>query len=188
MADAAMMNMVDFDPIEGDYEDGGGSGKSYAPPPEGRYFGQAPIITDANFGTTREGKLKVTLDPITVVNPGGEGDGYEVRFTQLSAKPYAVTYRKGSQAIDFIRACGINANPQSLDELKNYLKMCSGKTFQFALQWEAYNKDTQTSTKGMDNFPLLEDGKRQTFILDGDKKKVYANGKVRYTISAVGGK
>ena len=178
-ADVAQTNLSAFDPIDFDkYQDGG---KNFAPPPEGRYIGKAPMITDECFGATAEGYLKLNIDPVEIVSPG-TGNGYKVRFTRLSAKKYS--NRNGSQVLDYLRACGIGARPSSNDELKAALKMTSGRTFNFALVWEAYNKDTQETTSGQDNFELLPDGSRQTFVKDGDKKW-YANGKIRYFVSAV---
>lgn len=118
-------------------------------------------------------------------NPNGAGDGYAVRFTRLSGKKYS--NKNTSQIIEFLRACGVTYVPKDADEAKQYIKSCSGKSFQFALQWEAYDKDAQKATKGMENFPTLEDGTRQTWVpAEFDStQKVWANGKVRFFISAV---
>jgi len=178
VADIAGMETVIFDPIDmASYEDGGKSFVSL--PPEGKYMGQAPVITDESFGLTNAGHRKVTLDPITIVSD--EGKGYQIRFTRLSAKKYS--NRNGSQVLDFLRACGINAPINSDEEMKAYLKMCSGRTFQFALQWEGYDKnDPNRDLRGADKFG------GQTFVMsDVDpEQKIYANGKVRFFISAVG--
>lgn len=184
MADVAGFDVVQFDYIPEEEVFVGGSGKSYAPPPDGKYWGQVPMITDEAFGTTREGYLSVTIDPITLVG-NSVGDGYDVRFTRLSGKKYS--NKNTSQVIEFLRACGISQTPKDAEEAKQMLKMCSGKTFQFALIWEAYDKDAQKSIKGMENFPTLEDGTRQSWVpaeFDANTK-VYANGKVRFFISAV---
>lgn len=182
-ADIAGMDLKELDVLDYDnYESGG---KSFiALPPEGRYWGQAPEITDESFGVTKEGRLKVSVDPIVIVN-SGTGDGYAIRFTSLSSKKYA--NRNASQMLDFVRACGLDIRPNTNDELKAALKMCSGRTFQFALVWEAYNKDTQVETSGQENFPTNPDGTRQTYLDEttSDGKKVYANGKVKYFIDAV---
>lgn len=186
MADVVQDNLVEFDAIDYDkYEDGGAS-KSYAPPMEGRYFGKAPTITDESFGTTKAGYLKVSLDPIELVNDA-TNSGYKVRFTNLSAKKYA--NREGSQVMDFLRACGINAKPKSVEELKAALKMASGRTFQFQLVWEAYNKDSQETTQGWENFPPNPQNPEQKlpYVIDSfdSNKRWFANGRVRYFVSAV---
>jgi hypothetical protein len=182
MADIAGMETVAFDVLDGDYQDGGKNFVSL--PPEGKYIGQAPVITDESFGLTRENYLKLTIDPITIVgdsNGGGTGKDYKVRFTRLSAKKYS--NRNGSQVMDYLRACGFDVKPNSPDELKQYLKMTSGKTFQFALQWEGYDKnDPERDLRGADKFG----GNTWVASEIDPEQKVYANGKVRFFISAVG--
>lgn len=183
MADVAQMNTVAFDPIDMDsYEEGG---KSFvALPPEGKYWGQAPIFTDESFQLTKENYRKVIIDPITIVN-SDVGNGYQIRFSSLSAKKYS--NRNGSQVLDFLRACGISAPITSDAELQAYVKACSGKSFQFALVWEGYDKlDKDREIRGQEAFVV--DGVQQNFIYsDVDPtQKVWANGKVKFYISAVG--
>lgn len=182
MADVAglQFDAVDFDK----YQDGGGA-TSYAPPDEGKYFGKLPIIDDTSFDKTQEDYLKLKVDPIEIVNAQNGANGYKVRFSHFSAKKYK--NREGSQVLDLMRACGVAARPQNVEELKAICKSLSGRTFQFTLQWEAYNKETQETTQGQENFPVdpTNPGKRLPYIQDGDKR-VWANGRLRYTISALG--
>lgn len=191
-ADVAQMNLTPFDILDFDsYEEGGGSGKSYAPPAEGRYTGRVVIKDDGtdtisetnSFGRTAEGYLKLRLDPIEILE--ASANGYQVRFTNLSSKKYAK--RNGSQVYDFLRACGIDARPKNEAELRAALKSASGRPFQFQLIWEAYNKDTQESTSGVENFPKDESGNPQPWVRDefDSNKRWFANGKVRYFISAL---
>jgi hypothetical protein len=185
MADVAQVDLQPFVPPDYDNYDDGAPTSSYAPPPEGKYVGKVPLITDEAFGATNENYLKVTIDPIELI-----GSDYKVRFTSLSAKKYK--NREASQITDFLRACGIAARPKSNEELKQAIKMASGRTFSFVLQWEAFNKNTQTRTQGYDNFPTDPNNpaKRLSYVLDDidPSKKWYANGRVRYFVSAVGGK
>lgn len=183
MADVAQLNLVEPDQIDFDkYEDGGG--KSYGPPAEGRYFAKVPLIPvsddPAVFQSTREGYLKIKVDPLAVV-----GTEYNVRFTTLSAKKYS--NREGNQILDFIHACGLDLRPKTNEEYKQAVRLCSGKTAQFGLIWEAYNKDTEETTKGAKNFPVGNDGKPQSWLQDpyDSNKKIYANGRVQYWISAL---
>ena len=185
LADVAQLNLVEPELIDFDkYQDGGNT--SYAPPPEGRYFGKAPIITDESFGATKEGLLKLSLDPIEIVNDA-KHSGYKVRFTSLSVKKYK--NREGNQMMDFLRACGLNLRPKNNQEYIAALKQASGRTFQFALIWEAYNKDTEERTSGYDNFPPDPQNPDQKlpYIVDqyDPTKRWWANGKVRYFVSAV---
>ena len=180
----ADVGALEFDAIDFDkYQDGGGA-TSYAPPDEGKFFGKLPIIDDASFGVTRENRLKVNVDPIEIINHP-TANGYKVRFSSFSAKKYK--NREGSQARDLLRAAGVSARPQSVDELKVLLKSISGRVIQFTGQWEAYNKDTQEETQGQENFPddKANPGKKLPYIQDGDKRW-WANLRLRYTISALG--
>lgn len=191
-ADVSQTSLHPFDILDFDnYQDGGGTGKSFAPPVEGRYVGRVPAIKDDgtdvvsetnDFGRTQEGYLKLRLDNIELV-----GVDYTVRYTNLSSKKYKA--RTGSQIFDFLRACGIAARPQNEAELRTAIKMASGRTFNFALVWEAYNKETQETTAGMENFPVdpLDPTKRVPWIKDeyDAQKRIFANGKVRYFVSAL---
>lgn len=185
IADITQLNLVEPEQINFDkYQDGGNS--SFAPPPEGRYFGKAPTITDESFGATKEGYLKVTLDPIEIVNDPTH-TGYKIRFTTLSVKKYK--NREGSQVMDFLRSVGLNVRPKTNEEYKAAMKQASGRTFQFALIWESYNKDTQETTSGMDNFPPdpQNPDRKLPYVVDpfDATKRWWANGKVRYFVSAV---
>lgn len=182
MADVSQMSLLEPDLILFEkYEDGN---KSFGPPPEGRYFARIPVFPSnddpAVFGSTQAGYLKINIPPIEVV-----GTDYKIRFTSLSAKKYS--NREGNQIIDFVRACGLDLRPTTNEEYKAAVRQCSGRTAQFGLVWEAYNKADQTTTKGAKNFPVGEDGKPQSWLPDPyeDGKKIYANGKVQFWISGL---
>lgn len=192
-ADVAQTALVAFDPIDFEkYQDGGGSGKDYAPPAEGRYIGKAPIFKDDgtdiisesnSFGRTNAGYLKLNVDGITLVD--GK-PGYTIRYQTLSAKKYAA--REGSQVLDFLRACGIAAKPKTDQELRAACKMASGRNFTFQLVWEAYNKDTQENYSIADmEIDPMDASKRLSYKIDpyDSSKKWFANGKVRYFVSAI---
>lgn len=192
MADVAQTNLVAFDPIDFDqYEDGGG--KDFSTPPEGRYVGRAPIIKDDgtdvisdtnSFGRTAEGYLKLNLDGVTLVD--GPKPGYAIRYQTISSKKYKA--RNGSQVLDFLRACGIAARPQSDAELRAACKMASNRTFSFQLVWEGFNKSTE------ENFGIAEcdtdpndPTKKLSYMTDpyDPTKRWFANGRIRYFISAI---
>lgn len=134
--------------------------------------------------------MKLNLDPIKITNPNAAGDGYEVKYQSLSAKKYK--NREGSQMADFLRACGVGARPTTNDQMRSALKMCSGRKFQFGLVWEVYNKTTQERTSGEANFPVdpQDPTKHLSYINDPYEqgKKWFANGKVKYFVSAIGTK
>jgi hypothetical protein len=180
-ADVAQTNLAKFDAIDYEnYSDGG-----FIPlPDEGKYVGKVPALTDESFDTTAEGYLKLKLDPIVIVGP--QGAGYKIRFTNLSAKKYS--NREGSQVMDFLRACGIPLKPKSLDELKTACKMASNRTFQFGLTWEVYNKETKEAVKGRSALEATKGWNSEgRYLVDefDATKKWYANGKVRYYVSAI---
>ena len=191
--DVAQVQLVPLDNFDYDnYVDGGNT--SFAPPPEGVYTAQAPIIhndgtlvlSDTNdFRPSSEGILMLRVDPITIVTP--EYKGRTVRFQQFSTKKYAK--REGSQVLDFLRACGLAVRPKSNDEMRAACVMASGRTFKFALIWEAFNKDTKETTSGYENFPPdpQNPSKRLSYVIDpyDNSKKWYANSRVKYFISAV---
>lgn len=189
MADVAQMNLIEPETIDLDqYQDGGGSGKSFAPPDEGKYFGRLPVITDENFGATQQGFLKLKLDfDIVDAPPRTDGTPQQIKFASFSAKKYA--NRNGSQILDLIRACGVVPTGTSNEYLKATLKALSGQTFQFQLVWEAYNKDADENINGQANFPPDPNnpGKRLSYIVDpyDSTKRWFANAKVKYTISAI---
>jgi hypothetical protein len=196
-ADVAQMDLKPFDPIDFDnYDDGSKkAGKSYAPPPEGRYTGRvltipddgSDVISSTNaFGRTQEGYLKVDLPTIDVLDQSA--NGYVVKYTRLSSKKYAK--RNGSQVLDFLRACNIDARPTNENELRAAVRMAAGRPFQFQLVWEAYNKNTEESTSGAENFPKDATGAPQPWIKDEfeENKRWFANGKVRYFVSTFAAK
>lgn len=193
MADVAGMNMeaVDFDFIDASEYDEGGSKGSFGPPPEKdsngkpiKYFGTLGMITDESFSTTRENRLKLNYTA-TIVNPNGPGDGYEIKFQSASSKKYS--NRNASQMMDLLRAAGLAVSPSTPDELKAYLKMASGKTIQFTIQWRGYDKATQETFEGADQF-VDDKGVQQTYRVSSDDatKRVWANASIRFFVSAVG--
>ncbi len=163
------------------------------PPVEGRYTGRIGAILDDgsdtisstnSFGRTAEGYLKVELPEIEILDQAA--NGYKVKYTRLSSKKYS--NRNGSQVMDFLRACGMDVRPKTEAELRAALKLTAGRPFQFQLVWEAYNKDTQETISGAANFPKDGNNQPQPFIRDeyDTSKRWFANGKVRYFVSAFG--
>ncbi len=191
MVDIAALGLVEVEPV--DYEQyqetTGGGGQSYAPPPEGKYTGRV-TITDEDFGATKEGFLKVSFKEIEIIgSENGQGVGYKIKYQMpLSAKKYS--NREGNSIIDFIRACGLPLRPKSNEEYIAAVKMASGKPFKFQLMWEAYSTNMDPNTiKGETNFPFdpQDPEKRQPWVQDptDEKKRIFANGKVKYYISAI---
>lgn len=192
MADISGLGLKEVDPIDYENEAVSSGGQSFAPPPEGKYTGRV-VISDDIFGATTEGYLKASFKEIEIIGTeNGKGVGYKIRYQMpLSVKKYKG--REGNSFLDFLRAVGFAGRPKSNEEYVAALKSASGKPFQFALYWEAWDKDTQETTKGQENFPPdpQNPNQRLHFIEGPDpndpdkKKRVYANGKVKYYISAI---
>lgn len=187
IADVAQLNLLEPDQIDfANYSDGP---KGYTVPAEGKYLAQLPIISDANFQkpdgsplTTKAGYRKVAIDPITI--RGGAEEGYEIKYTELSFKKYS--NREGSQVLDLLRACGYAGQPQSNAEIIAALKMMSGRTFQFGLQWKCW--DGNEEILGMDN-PRFKDeeGNVVPWVVDPNdsEKRKWARGQIKFYVSAV---
>lgn len=198
MADVAGFDMQELTLDElnyGEYDSGGPSGKSYGPPPAGKYYAQNGLITDESFGQTKQDPPKRNVFPgpktesgaqaVLKVKVQGQEDA-ELRVFPFSTKKYS--NRMGSQAIDWLRACGIDAQPKSDAEFKALAKMASGKTFQFGLDWEGFvAKDDPNNIKGMTNFPKLEDGTYQPWVQHpyDDEKRIWARPVLKYFVDAV---
>lgn len=199
--DVAQMDLKPFDVIDfAKYQDGGAQ-KDYAPPVDGRYTGRLPIILDDgtevasstnHITRTQEGYLSIAFGASPIVIVDGAKPGYEIKFARFSSKKYKG--REGSQVMDLLRAAGVAARPKNEAELRQALKLLSGKAFQFQLRWEAFNKDNKDETvRGMENFPADPQdptgAKRLPFIKDkyDDTKRWWANGTIHYTVSAVKG-
>lgn len=141
-----------------------GSSGSYQVPPPARdpngefitYYG----ITEAKLDENNdEGFLQYLLDPIKLVKGGPGVDGYTIKFTRASVRPYTdfktKLPKKGNpnKLADFLRACGLTAKPQQNEEYIAAINLTKSKPFPFVIDWEAYNKDTQEKVKGYLNFP-----------------------------------
>lgn len=176
--DVSQLNLQAPDPIEWDqYQE---AGSPQAPPIAGTYTGAVEKI---DITATKEGKLMFVLDPVTIVGPTASGE--QVRFTKVSTKKYK--NRNASPAGDYLRAHGIvlTHNPSN-EEYVTLFESTVGKPFNFDLDWEAYDKEDQTSFEGMETFPVNPDGTRNFFITNPSTgNRVRARARVRRFKSAV---
>lgn len=136
-------------------------------PKAGRYTVQAPSSFQSDaFGATQAGFLRATLNP-TVVGPTNEG--FLIRFTRVSAKPFERGGQTVSQLGDYLRAVGLKGKlPGTPQEQANAIASTAGLTYQVDLDWEAYNKNNGKVIKGMKSFPVRADGTHQPWIEDTD--------------------
>lgn len=147
-------------------------------PRAGKYTVRAPeTITAENFRATKAGNLSARVDP-TIVGPTNEG--YEVRFTDVSAKTYTDprTNLETSQVAQYLQAFGVkeelDGSPQ---QAANLIASTSGKTAEVILDWVAEHRASGFKLRGMRNFPQGEDGQPQPFIEHPDENVVDAEGK-----------
>jgi len=128
-------------------------------PPSGVYDLQLP--NEFKYKKGNAGQLIILLDPLKIV--GGDHDGRELRFTQVSTKKFKNV--NASQAVDVLRNVGSVAHPgNSVDEWKSAFEGVAGEVAtNVKCIWRGYDKVTKTEYDEK-AFPLLEDGTRQDFL------------------------
>lgn len=150
---ADLSNLQAGDPLDHDiYVD---AKEMAPPPPKGEYiFRAADKIT---LGATQQNFLSAQTDP-TIIGPTNEG--YQVRFTKVSAKPFKRGQATVSQLGDFLRAVfGPSCpRPRTVPEQTDAATSTASRTFRATGDWEAYDKETKWTLKGMENFPKNADG------------------------------
>lgn len=183
MNDIAQTNLKE--PAKVDWENYGKS-KFQAPPPALdanfkpiTYYGVATVKLDEPDTSFDSGPyLQYLLDPIKIVQ-SGTADGYEVRFTQISVRPYTIVNDKGERVpkkgnpnklADFLRSTGATGTPQLNSEYAAAVKMVNGKPFPFTVDWVAKNKDTGEKVEGYLAFPENPEfpGTRKAILKKGD--------------------
>lgn len=189
MSDIAQQNLKE--PAQVDWEGYGKSGW-VAPPipvnPDGTariFYGVATGELDDPDTLTGEPLLQYKFDPIKIVKSGQDADGYEVRFTRASVRPY--TYLKDGVRVpkkgnpnalaDYLRAVGLQAKPQTNSEYQASVKAASNKLFGFIADWEAYGKEANERIKGYNAFPVdpKNPGQRSAILHAGDVVQVLDN-------------
>lgn len=100
-------------------------------PPAGRYTLQLP--TEIKVGAWPEsergpGSIELQMDPITVVNPGGEGDGVEMRFINVSTRRIAGD--NASSATDLLQRAGITHFPRNAGEWQDVANQLAGQVIE----------------------------------------------------------
>ena len=130
-------------------------------PAKGRYTLRAPeSFPPAAFGRTKGGALSIQIDP-TIVGP--TSDGFTVRFTKVSAKPFKRDGVTVSQVGDYLRACGFKGTLADEQEIADAVESTAGAIYEANLDWRAYYKDG-FSLQGMQRFPRLADGSYQSWV------------------------
>ena len=164
MADiSALGNLNPAEPLDLDIYKSAQEGPSL--PRKGRYVVKAPeSFPPTAFGATRAGFLKVSVDP-QIVGPTNEG--YTLRFTSVSSKPFKRSGMSVSQLGDYLKATGLTStiagDPQSQ---ANAVERTANATYQVDIDWRAYNKNTGFQVEGMEHFPSDGNGGHQPWTVD----------------------
>ena len=142
-------------------------------PPKGRYiFRASEKIT---FGATKQNFLSAQIDPTIVDGPHA---GYRVMFTRVSAKPFKRGQATVSQAGDYLRSVyGPNApRAATPQEQADAIETTQSQVFQAEGDWEAYDKETKYTLKGMTKFPKDNNGGYEEWTLVPGTEDLDANG------------
>ena len=165
-------------------------------PAKGRYTLRAPeAFPSTAFDRTSKGDLSVQIDP-TIVGPTNEG--FQLRFTRVSAKSFNRGSDKASILGDYLKACGINGELKDEQAFADAAESTANAIYQADLDWEAYHK-AGVDVKGMENFPKRADGSYESRVpvmnpdkpteqlIDEDGRPVYAYArlKIKRFVSAV---
>ncbi len=137
-------------------------------PKAGTYTLMAPdSFPPASWTRTKAGSLSATIDP-TIVGPAHEG--FQLRFTKVSAKEFKRGGETVSQAGDYLRACGVTGKVTNEQELADAIESTAGNVYEADLDWRAYNKNSGFSLEGMTRFPKNDDGTYQSWVGDPTAK------------------
>lgn len=176
----------------------------FATPPAGRYNLQLP--TEIKVGAWpgkdgRKGSVELLLEPIVVVNPGGPGDGLEIRFVSVSTR---LIGGNCSSATDLLQRVGYKPMPNSIAGWQDAARAIAGQIVEGVYcDWESrapkdvdpdivrnFLKEQKVNVtdpkarkivlRGMRNFPKGADGKPQSKLVfqngpNGQELTLYAN-------------
>lgn len=137
-------------------------------PKKGRYTVQAPeSFPDAAFGRTKAGALSGQVDP-KIVGPTNEG--YTIRFTKVSAKPFRRDGVLVSQLGDYLRSCGVRGVLRDEAEQIAAVESTANTVYDLETDWRAYNTRTGFSLEGMERFPSDGNGGHLPWTEDPTEK------------------
>ena len=134
-------------------------------PSAGEYVVRAPeTFPQEAFGKTRANHLSVQVDP-TIIGPTNEG--YVIRFTKVSAKPFKRGGVTVSQLGDYLRAVGWTQKLITEQEKADAVELTTNLTYRVMTDWRAYDKNddgTAFVVEGMTNFPSDGNGGYSPFV------------------------
>jgi hypothetical protein len=161
------------------------SGSNYQAPPDAVGVDGKPIVYEGvvqgfsekenQFAVDAEGNsyLNLQLDPIVIAGPVAEG--YTIRFTEASVKPFEKNGKpiagNPNKLANVLRSAGAQARPQTNDQYKASVKQLvdTKRKIRFTVDWEARNKETGEKISGYTNFPPdpANPGKRLAVLKKG---------------------
>lgn len=143
-------------------------------PVKGRYSLRAPeSFPAASFGHTNAGAFSAQIDP-TIVGPTNEG--FNIRFTKVSAKSFKRGGVSVSQLGDYLRACGFRGRVTDEQGLADAVEQTANRVYEAILDWRAYNKNTKFSVEGMERFPSDGQGGHLPYYPDPTEFELDAEG------------
>ena len=144
-------------------------------PRAGRYTVRVPeqftvdptMSQPGTIGKTKAGVLAARVDP-TVVGPANEG--YQIRFTNISAKVWQRDGKDTSQVAQYLQAFGIK------DELSGEPEQTAGliadtanQTADVYADWVVEHRPSGYKLIGMRNFPVDETGTHRPWVEHPDE-------------------
>lgn len=176
-ADISQLNLKQ--PIQVDW-DNYNPGSRYTPPPPALGADDKAIVytgilpKEVDFDADDAGNLVVKFDTITL--RGGAADGYQIRFTRVSTKPF----QKNGKEIpvhslgNLLKSAGLVAKPQTNAEYVASVKSVLGKPVQFTIDWFAKGKETGEAIRGYKAFPIDPErpGQRKSVLQAGTEVNV----------------
>lgn len=156
-------------------------------PRAGRYTVRAPesftvdptMAAPGTIGKTQAGNVAARVDPVIV---GPSHEGYQVRFTRISAKDYTSKNREGkeyttSQVAEYLTSFGVKENltgdPQ---QAANLIASTAGQSGEVYADWVAEHRPTGYKLVGMRNFPVDANGNPQPWVEHPDENVRDAEG------------
>jgi hypothetical protein len=117
-------------------------------PPAGRYNLQLPTEIKVGGWPANDrgpGSIELLLDPCVVTNPGGDGDGLEMRFVSVSTR---LLGGNCSSATDLLQRAGYAPMPRNAAEWQDAARALAGQVIEGVwCDWEARApKDTDPNT------------------------------------------
>jgi|TARA_Y100001951_G_scaffold79972_1_gene67895 hypothetical protein len=154
-------------------------------PPAGRYNLQLP--TEVKVGAWpasegRPGSIELTFDPVVVSNPGGPGDGMEIRFVSVSTR--RIGGANASSATDLLQRLGYSPLPRNAAEWQDAARAVAGQLAEGVYcDWEC-RAPKDTDPDSIRNF-LKETAKLK--VTDKKARKILIRGMKNFPSDGQGG-